>query len=91
MKISNWAVKHPVIIGMFLIVLVVFGVICVTSMNLEFIGDLSMPSVMVFAVWPGARAEDVEQDLTSPLENVFVTLPDFSGICAAVLLVCSKI
>ncbi len=80
MKVSHFAVKHPVVIGMLLIVLVAFGIFCAVGMNVEFMGDLSLPSVMVLSIYPGAGAEDVEQDITQILEDNFVTLPNFKSI-----------
>ena len=56
MKVSQFAVKHPVVIGMLLIVLGVFGILSVSSLNVEFMGAISMPSVIVVAVYPGADA-----------------------------------
>ena len=80
MKISEFSVKHPVIIGMFIIVLAVFGILSVSSINVEFMGDISVPSVIVVSVYPGADAEDIEEDVTRILEDDFVTLPDFKGV-----------
>ena len=75
MNIAKFSVKHPAVIGMILIVLVTFGIISVTGMNIAFMSDISMPEVMVLTIYPGAGAEDVEQDVTNILENDFVTLP----------------
>ena len=80
MNISKFSVKHPVVIGMILIVLVTFGVISLSNMNIAFMSDISMPEVMVLTIYPGAGAEDVEQDITNVLENDFVTLPNFKSI-----------
>jgi len=80
MKISHFAVKHPTIIAMLLIVLIVFGIYSVTGMKTEFMGDISLPAVIVFTVYPGAGAEDVEKDVTKILEDDFVTLPNFKSI-----------
>lgn len=80
MKVSEYAVKHPVVVAMLLIVLVVFGLLAITSINVEFMADVSAPSVMVLTVYPGASAEDMERDVTSVLEDDFVTLPDFKSI-----------
>ena len=65
---------------MILIVLVTFGVISLSNMNIAFMSDISMPEVMVLTIYPGAGAEDVEQDITNVLENDFVTLPNFKSI-----------
>ena len=69
MNIAKFSVKHPAVIGMILIVLVAFGIISVTGMNIAFMSDISMPEVMVLTIYPGAGAEDVEQDVTNILEN----------------------
>ncbi|MCR4712743.1 MAG: efflux RND transporter permease subunit [Treponemataceae bacterium] len=83
MNFSGFAVKHPAVIAMMLIVLVVFGIYFVTGMNVEFIGDMSLPSVIVISTYPGAGAEQVEKDVTAILENDFVTLPDFRNITSS--------
>ena len=80
MKISEFSVKHPVIIGMFIIVLAVFGILSISTINVEFMGDISAPSVIVVSVYPGADAEDIEEDVTRVLEDDFVTLPDFKSV-----------
>lgn len=83
MNIAKFSVKHPAVIGMILIVLVAFGIISVTGMNIAFMSDISMPEVMVLTFYPGAGAEDVEQDVTNILENDFVTLPNFKNISSS--------
>ena len=83
MKLSHFAVRHPVVIGMLLIVLGVFGIFALSSINVEFMGDVSAPSIIVVAIYPGADAEDVEEDVTSILEDDFVTLPDFKSVSSS--------
>ena len=83
MKLSHFAVRHPVVIGMLLIVLGVFGIFALSSINVEFMGDVSAPSIIVVAIYPGADAEDVEEDVTRILEDDFVTLPDFKSVSSS--------
>lgn len=83
MKLSHFAVRHPVVIGMLLIVLGVFGALALSSINIEFMGDVSAPTVIVVSIYPGADAEDVEADVTSVLEDNFVTLPDFKSVSSS--------
>ncbi len=80
MKISEFSIKHPVVITMCIIVLAVFGLYSVTLMPAEFMADISMPQAIVYTVYPGASAEDVEQDVTKILEDNFVTLPNFRAV-----------
>ncbi len=83
MKISEFSVKHPVVISMLLIVLLVFGVYSLSLMPTEFMADISMPQAIVYTVYPGANAEDVEQDVTKILEDSFVTLPHFKSVSSS--------
>ena len=83
MKISEFSIKHPVVITMMIIVLVVFGIYSLSLMPTEFMADISMPQAIVFTIYPGASAEDVEQDVTKILEDSFVTLPHFKSVDSA--------
>ena len=80
MKVSEFSVKHPIIISMILLVLVAFGFYSLSGMRTEFMEDISMPQAIVYTVYPGASAEDVESDITRVLEDSFVTLPHFKAI-----------
>ena len=80
MKVSEFSVKHPIIITMLLLVLVAFGFYSLSGMRTEFMEDISMPQAIVYTVYPGASAEDVESDITKVLEDAFVTLPHFKAI-----------
>jgi len=80
MKVSEFSVKHPVVITMLLIVLIAFGFFSLGGMRTEFMEDISMPQAIVYTVYPGASAEDVENDITKVLEDSFVTLPHFKAI-----------
>ena len=80
MKVSEFSVKHPIIISMLLLVVVAFGFYSLSGMRTEFMEDISMPQAIVYAVYPGASAEDVENDITKVMEDAFVTLPHFKAI-----------
>ncbi len=68
---------------MLLIVLLAFGLYSVSLMPNEFMADISMPQAIVYTVYPGANAEDVEQDVTKILEDSFVTLPHFKSLSSS--------
>lgn len=80
MKISHYAVKHPVVIAMILIALVAFGFYCVFGLNFEFLPDINMPEVEILTVYPGASAGEVEKDITNILEDDFATLPNYKSM-----------
>ncbi|MCQ2575745.1 MAG: efflux RND transporter permease subunit [Treponema sp.] len=80
MKVSEFSVKHPVVITILLVVLAVFGFYSVAGMSTEFMVDITMPQAIVMTIYPGASAEDVEQEVTKILEEDFVTLPHFKSV-----------
>ncbi len=80
MKISHEAVKHPVYIAMILIALIAFGIYSIVGMNVAFISSFDVPMVYVMAVYPGADAETIENDILNIFEDDFITLPNFSSM-----------
>ena len=80
MRITRYAVRHPVYITMLLIALVLFAMLSLSSMNTEFISGMNLPTVIVYAIYPGASAEEVERGVIDVLEDDFATLPDFSSM-----------
>ena len=74
MKISDFAIKHPKVIIMFLIILLVFGLIAAFNMRRSLIADMSMPTIVVVTTWPGVGPADIEIEITNPLEETLGTL-----------------
>ncbi|QQO10123.1 efflux RND transporter permease subunit [Breznakiella homolactica] len=74
MKIADFSIKHPKIILMVLIVLLVFGVLAAFSLNRNLIANLSLPTVVVVTTWPGVGPADIEREVTDPLEDALGTL-----------------
>ena len=65
---------------MLLIVLMAFGFYSFTGQNIEFMSDINLPSILVLSIYPGAGADDVEQEVTNILEDEFVTLPNYKSM-----------
>jgi len=74
MKISDFAIKHPKVIMMFLIILFVFGVMSAFNLRRSLIADMSMPTIVVITTWPGVGPSDIEIEITNPLEEALGTL-----------------
>ena len=80
MKISRFSVQHPAVITMILLALLLFGFLSISSTNMEFISNMDLPQIFVIAIYPGASAEDIENEVVDVLEDDFVTLPDFKSM-----------
>ena len=77
MKISHFSIKHPTIITIILISLIVFAIYLFKDIPVEFLNDINEPSIRVVTIYPGASASDVESDVTKILEDNFVTLNNY--------------
>ncbi|MDF1568864.1 MAG: efflux RND transporter permease subunit, partial [Spirochaetaceae bacterium] len=71
MKISDYAIAHPAVVGIALISLTLFGVLSVLGMPRDLLANIDMPEILVLTVYPGASPEVTEQDVTEPLEEEF--------------------
>src|SRR3990167_3028714 len=58
------------------IVFLLYGYISATRMTIEAYPELSDVTVFVTTQMPGLAAEEIEQQITRPLERAFVTLPN---------------
>ena len=80
MKISRFSVKHSAVLTMILLALLLFGLLSISSTNMEFVSNMDLPQIFVIAIYPGASAEDIESEVVDILEDDFVTLPDFKSM-----------
>ncbi|GAB1481756.1 efflux RND transporter permease subunit [Treponema sp.] len=80
MILSDYAVKHPVVISIVLAALVLFGVIAYQNLNREMIASVGLPQAHVLTTWPGAGAKDVEKAITRLIENQLSTLGGVSSM-----------
>lgn len=74
MRIADFSTRHPTIIGILAIALVVFGVISLVSLRQDLLSDVQLPSIAILTIYPGASARDVERDVTAPLEEEITTI-----------------
>ncbi|HAP44016.1 MAG: hypothetical protein A2087_06810 [Spirochaetes bacterium GWD1_61_31] len=83
MKLSDFGVNHPAIVGIILLMLLVFGVIAGLSMNSEMIPPVGLPGAVIVTVYPGAGAREVERDISRILENQLATLAGVSNLTSS--------
>jgi len=74
MKITEVSLRNPVFITMCVLAIVVLGVIGYTRLPVEFFPDISLPIVAVTIPYPGASPEDVENQITKPVEEALSVL-----------------
>jgi hydrophobic/amphiphilic exporter-1 (mainly G- bacteria), HAE1 family len=80
MKISDFAIKHPAIITILLIVLLVFGTISLLQLPHDYLADINLPTAMIITVYPGGSPSDIEREITRPLEDELSTISGLDEI-----------
>ena len=69
MNIPKISISQPVLITMIMTALIVVGVLGFTSLPVDLLPDISIPTVSVSTVYPGAGADDVQSNITKPIEE----------------------
>jgi len=80
MKLSDFAIDHPAIITIVIVVIVAFGVLAVTSLTQELLPETTQPSIIIATFYAGAAAEDLERQVTEPIENAVSAITGVSSL-----------
>lgn len=74
MGLTRFVLKRPITTVMALLCLLVFGISSVFSATLEQMPEMETPMMIVMSRYEGAGPEDVEELVTSPIEDAVGTL-----------------
>lgn len=80
MKLPEITVRNPISTMMAFIAILVFGFLANRYLARDVFPDIELPTLTVITVYPGASAEDVEQQVTRPLESVLAGTEKLSTI-----------
>jgi hydrophobe/amphiphile efflux-1 (HAE1) family protein len=83
MSIYSTAVKKPVSTIMIFIGVVIFGIYSYLQLPVDYFPKMDPPIISVFTFYPGANAEDVEQNITRKLEDGFGSLTNLKKISSS--------
>jgi heavy metal efflux system protein len=79
-KVIEWALANPLLVVLLAIALSVIGVYSFLNVNVEAYPDPAPAIIEVFAQMPGASAEEIERQVTVPLEVTFAGMPGLKSI-----------
>lgn len=77
---SKFSVKKPLTVLVAVVIVLVLGFVSFSKMTPDLMPNMDMPYVIVMTTYPGATPEEVEQNLTKPLEQSMGTLDNISEI-----------
>src|SRR5690349_13051805 len=74
-RLVKWSLENPLIVILMTIALVAGGGYCFTQVNIEAYPDPAPAIIEIIAKYPGASAEEVERQVTTPLEVALAGMP----------------
>ncbi|MEX1296569.1 MAG: efflux RND transporter permease subunit [Candidatus Limnocylindrales bacterium] len=78
-RLTEFSLRQKSVIILLSISVFLAGVYSWANLKQELIPDISLPFVMVISPMPGAGAETVAEQVTMPLEQSLINVPDLEG------------
>lgn len=69
MSIYGAAVKRPIMTTLCFVAVVILGLFSLRKLPIDLYPDIDTNTIMVITMYPGASSQDIEQNVTKPLEN----------------------
>src|SRR5436189_4929183 len=79
-KIIQFSVKNKLIVGLFMLFLVCFGIYQFTRLPIDAVPDITDNQVQVITITPALGAPDVERLITFPIEQTNSNIPGLKEI-----------
>ncbi|MGM0551590.1 MAG: efflux RND transporter permease subunit [Bacteroidota bacterium] len=70
MKLPKLSVNRPVGTAMAFLAILLLGLVSLVRLPLDIMPEMELPTLTVMTVYPGASAEEVEEQVTKPLEEL---------------------
>ena len=80
MSIYRSSVNKPVTTFLVFLAFAILGLFCLSRLPIDFFPDVESNTIMVMSSYPGASAEDVENNLTKTLENTLNGVTNLKNI-----------
>ena len=78
--IAKFSVKKPYTVIVGVILVIVLGIVSFTRMTTDLLPDMSLPYALVITTDMGASPEEVEMDVTAPIEAAMATTSNIKSI-----------
>jgi len=75
MNAARFSVTRPVAVSMRIAALVLLGAICVTRLPVDLLPEISLPTVVVSTSWPNVGPQEMESQITRPVERAVSSAP----------------
>lgn len=69
MSLYEGSVRRPIMTTLVFVAIAIFGIFSLSKLPIDLMPDFDTNMIMVMETYPGASAEDIENNVTRPLEN----------------------
>ena len=80
MSLYGSAVKRPIMTTLCFVAVVILGLFSLKTLPIDLYPDIDTNTLIVMTTYQGASAQDIEQNVTRPLENVLNSVNDLKHI-----------
>ncbi|MBQ0046426.1 MAG: efflux RND transporter permease subunit [Prevotellaceae bacterium] len=83
MSIYEGAVKRPIMTSLCFLAVIILGVFSLIKLPIDLYPDIDTNTIMVMTYYTGASAEDIENNVTRPLENTLNSVEHLKHITSS--------
>lgn len=78
--ISKLSVKKPYTVWVGVVLVIVLGVVALMKMTTDLLPNMNLPYALVITTDPGASPEEIEKDVTAPIEAAMATTSNIKSV-----------
>jgi len=80
MKLSQFAVHHPIFTVMIFLIVIILGFISFTRLPIDLMPDITYPTLSLSTSYGNASPEEIEELITRPIEEAMAAVPGVEEI-----------
>ncbi|MBN2619928.1 efflux RND transporter permease subunit [candidate division WOR-3 bacterium] len=80
MNLTEISIKRPLAVSMIFLGVILFGFISVTNLPIDLFPDVSFPMMIILTTYAGAGPEEIETQITDPLEKSLGTINNLDKV-----------
>ncbi|MDD3926169.1 MAG: efflux RND transporter permease subunit [bacterium] len=69
MYIADISIKRPLFVGVIVLILALFGLICLTRLPIDLMPNVDIPYVTIVTAYPGVGPTEIESLISKPIED----------------------
>jgi len=83
LSIARWSVTRPVAVTMRIAALVLLGLVCLFRIPVDLLPKVELPTISVNTSWPNTAPQEIETQITRPIEQAVSTIPGLYSVSSS--------